>query len=71
MTNPNLGNLKSSKAAQEIDQWLPRVYVDTTDPTYGANHFYAFQGPQAISPPSWASSSGFTVDIGNHRFYRL
>lgn len=71
VTNPNLGNLMRSAAAKGIDAWLPSVFLDHSDPTDGANHYYAFAGAQGISPPSWARPDGHTVDIGHHRFYRL
>ncbi|MCL0095781.1 SpoIID/LytB domain-containing protein, partial [Dehalococcoidia bacterium] len=37
------------------------------DPTFRADHFYSI----FISPPWWADPAKFTVQIGNHRFYRL
>ncbi len=40
---------------------------EADDPTFGADHFYSI----IISPPPWAEEQKFTVQIGNHRFYRL
>jgi len=37
------------------------------DPTKRADHFYSITIPR----PSWADDTRFTVQIGNHRFYRL
>lgn len=38
-----------------------------TDPTNGANHFYA----TTISKPDWATDDKFTIQIGITRFYKL
>ena len=37
------------------------------DPTGGATAYFA----ASIPPPLWATLDKFTVQIGNHRFYRL
>jgi hypothetical protein len=37
------------------------------DPTKRADHFYSLSIPK----PSWADEAKFTVQIGNHKFYRL
>lgn len=38
-----------------------------SDPTGGANHYYAV----SMAAPNWADPSKFTVQIGNHKFYKL
>ena len=39
-----------------------------TDPTGGANHFYA---PALVDPPAWAQSEFYTATIGRHTFFKL
>lgn len=40
------------------------------DVTYGADHYYACSGPNAIAKPRWATRMTETAIIGNHAFYR-
>ena len=39
-----LSRLMSDERAREIKLWLPQVFNGHYDPTYGANHYYAFKG---------------------------
>ncbi|WP_295487982.1 cell wall hydrolase [uncultured Pseudomonas sp.] len=39
---------------------------EVKDPTGGATHYYA----TSIKAPAWTVGAKFTVQIGNHRFYR-
>jgi len=39
-----------------------------SDITGDATHYYAFQGPNRIAPPSWTKKWKHTADIGNHKF---
>lgn len=38
------------------------------DPTFGATHYYAFQGPNEIPMPEGWEGMILRGDIGNHRF---
>ena len=39
-----LGVNLASPEAQAIHEWLPTVYDDHPDPTFGATHYYPFKG---------------------------
>lgn len=43
------------------------------DITGGATHYYAYRGPNAISPPSWVLDSPNRIEtarIGDHKFFK-
>jgi len=69
-TDPNrrrmaaLGN--DDPALLSANAALGAAQGGAADPTRGATHYYSAKMP---SPPEWAGSGRFLVQIGNHRFY--
>ncbi len=41
------------------------------DPTHGATHFYSQKARKSKAPPYWATKFPLTIEIFNHRFYRI
>jgi len=67
--NPLRTNNPSDKNAwYESYEIAGQILNNEVDDTIkGADHFYSAD----IAPPPWADEKKFTVQIGNHRFYRL
>lgn len=69
ITSPSLGNPIENKAWYESYEAAKNVIAgQATDPTKGANHFYA---NNSLNVPNWADEDSFTVELGNTRFYKL
>lgn len=68
ISNPPLDNAREKEAWYESYQAADGVlFGKVSDPTNGANHFYA----TTIPKPSWADKNKFTIEIGITRFYKL
>jgi superfamily I DNA/RNA helicase len=68
---------KASEIKKIVDQFkkhekwkkaLDLVKSKPADITKGANSYYAYKGPNKISPPDFTKKWKKTIDIGNHRF---
>lgn len=69
IADPSLDNPIENEAWHESYKAAATVTTGgKTDPTKGANHFYA---KNAQNVPNWADEDEFTVEIGNTRFYKL
>jgi hypothetical protein len=71
------GDYKTSLIKKVVDKFKPHqkwneaidlVKNKPKDITKGANAYYAYRGPNAVSAPDFTKSWRHTIDIGNHRF---
>lgn len=63
-----LNLIKEKKTHPKWDEALSIAKTSTKDLTKGATHYYAFKGPNKISPPPFSQDWTETVVIGNHKF---
>lgn len=60
--------IKEKKTHPKWNEALSIVKSGSKDLTKGATHYYAFKGPNKISPPSFSQGWTETTEIGNHKF---
>lgn len=70
-SDPNRSKMDSlSVDSDELQSFVDIAYqiinTQIDDPSLGATHYYAVY----INPPAWISQATFTVQIGQHRFYK-
>lgn len=70
-SDPNRKTLAEMKNDDPVLQGaakaLELAFSGLTDITEGATHYYSVK---AKAPPFWITKGTFTVQIGNHRFYK-
>ncbi len=63
-----LNLIKGKKTHSKWNEALTIAKTGSKDLTNGATHYYAFKGPNKISPPPFSQEWTETVEIGNHKF---
>jgi len=63
-----LSVINQYKNHSKWDEALTISKSSVNDLTKGATHYYAFKGPNKISPPFFTKNWTETVKIGNHKF---